>query len=227
MNCWHTFLSRSFIFAILFPFLVNLNLVAGAAGEATDARLAPIHDTRTGSVVGYADMQQQEVFNAQQQYVGNWDQDGTYDAQGNQVLDKPMPGILLTSGNAKGANASQTILAMPNGLPLNRVAIQRVPVAVETVGVPVVTAGTVPLIVRSGRGLTEAERAIHAQRRAMMEAKKTERKALAAEHAEKQLAREKLKKEKERIEAEKKEEHKASHAHKGAGKEKHTKLAKA
>ena len=70
MNCWHTFLSRSFISAVLIPFILNPSLVAAAASDATDASLVPIHDTQTGSLVGYVDIQQQEVFNSQHKYVG-------------------------------------------------------------------------------------------------------------------------------------------------------------
>ena len=148
-----------------------------AADDATDASLVPIHDTQTGSLVGYVDLHQQEVFNAQHKYVGAWDDEGTYDASGDQILDKPLPGMLLANSSAPATEESQSTLVMPKGKLLNRIVIEQVPVPMEVLQERVVEGR----MGRAGRVLTDAERAEREARRKLLLEKKAEHK-LHPEH---------------------------------------------
>jgi hypothetical protein len=172
MNCWYTFLSRTIISAVLIAFIANTSLVAAAADDATDAGLVPIHDTQTGSLVGYVDMQQQEVFNSQHKYVGAWDNEGTYDASGDQILDKPLPGMLLANSSAPTSEESQSTLVMPKGKLLNRIVIEQVPVPMEVLQERIVEGQ----MGRAGRVLTDAERAEREARRKLLLEKKAKHK---------------------------------------------------
>jgi hypothetical protein len=127
-------------------------------------------------LVGYVDMQEQEVFDIQRQYIGSWDDEGTYDASGNQVLDKPLPGILLSQGAAVAAvDKSRSTLAIPDGRLLNQVVIERVPVATEVLQERIIT----PRMGHPGRTLTDAERAERAARRKLVLEKKAAHKVHA------------------------------------------------
>lgn len=74
---------------LFLPALLSLS----AAALAADA--VPVHEMQSGAVIGFIDVKHQKVFNALHQFMGSWDNSGTYDPLGNQVLDYPVPGALL------------------------------------------------------------------------------------------------------------------------------------
>src|SRR5262249_5129856 len=103
--------------------------------------------------------------------------EGTYDASGDQILDKPLPGMLLANSLAPASEESQNTLVMPKGKPLNRIVIEQVPVPMEILQQRIVEGR----MGRAGRALTDSERAEWEARRKLLLEKKAEHK-LHLEH---------------------------------------------